>query len=239
MAKQSDATRLLAIGLLNYADDEGFFFADPKLVRNALRPFDDDSGMTTVSLRELSQIGYISLRDHSTHGAIGKVESFAQHQVINKAKPSIIKELHEYGSDTVVIPDGDGLEGKGKEQGTGNGREQGMEAKSAPAGEEDEVFKLWNSFDQLTKIAKVSKERKAKAKTRLGDPFFRERWKEAIALIHASPFLLGHNDRGWRADIDWFLKPESLTRIIEGKYGSAKKSTLEKETFFGPEYTQA
>jgi hypothetical protein len=117
MAKQSDATKLLAIGLLNLADDDGYFFAEPKLVRNAIRPFDDDSGITTVSLRELSELGYISIRKHPTHGDIGRVESFINHQVINKPKPSIIKALHDSGIDTVAIPYQDGLEGKGMEQG--------------------------------------------------------------------------------------------------------------------------
>ena len=88
MGRKSDATKLLAIGLLNVADDEGYFYADTKLIRNAIRPFDDDSGIVTVSLRELSEIGYVSIRNHPTHGDVGKVESFLDHQVINKPKKS-------------------------------------------------------------------------------------------------------------------------------------------------------
>lgn len=116
MAKMSDPTKLLAIGLLNLADDDGYFYADPKMVRNALRPLDDDSRITTVSLRELSEIGYIELVEHPTHGQIGKVVSFRDHQVINKPKASIIKQLHDYGINTVSIPDEERLEGKGKER---------------------------------------------------------------------------------------------------------------------------
>lgn len=37
-------TRLMAIGLLNLADDEGYFYANPILIRAALFPFVDDSG---------------------------------------------------------------------------------------------------------------------------------------------------------------------------------------------------
>jgi hypothetical protein len=111
----SDASKLLAIGLLNLADDEGYFFADPRMVRNALRPMDDDSGIATVSLRELSEIGYISVKKHPSHGDIAKIESFLSHQVINKPKPSTIKELYDYGSATGAIPEGYRLEGKGME----------------------------------------------------------------------------------------------------------------------------
>jgi len=115
MIRQSDATKLLAIGLLNLADDDGYFYADPKAVRNSIRQNDDDSRIATVSLRDLSEIGYISIRNHATHGPIGKIESFAAHQVINKPKPSKIKALYEYGIDTVLIPDEERLEGNGTE----------------------------------------------------------------------------------------------------------------------------
>jgi hypothetical protein len=123
MAAQSDVTKLLAIGLLNYADDEGYFYSDPRMVRNAIRPLDDDSRSTTVALRELSEIGYIQTCEHATHGVIGKVIAFEKHQVINKKTPSKLKPLFEqvtqgnsdYGSATVVLP-----EDYRPEQGTGN-----------------------------------------------------------------------------------------------------------------------
>jgi len=145
MGRKSDATKLLAIGLLNVADDEGYFYADAKLIRNAIRPFDDDSGITTVSIRELSEIGYISIRNHPTHGDIGKVISFAEHQVINKPKRSKLKELHESGINTVSIPDEARPEGKGKEQGKeGNGRER--KEQLSPPFSSDQFKVAWDGW---------------------------------------------------------------------------------------------
>jgi hypothetical protein len=167
MIRQSDATKLLAIGLLNLADDDGYFYADPKAVRNSIRQNDDDSRIATVSLRDLSEIGYISIRNHATHGPIGKIESFAAHQVINKPKPSKIKALYEYGIDTVLIPDEERLEGKGME---GNKEGKGNENMSADADEIDlftetettpkkkptgqyppEVIELWDMFPAMAR----------------------------------------------------------------------------------------
>ena len=122
MSKQSDSTKLLAIGLLNVADDEGYFFADARIIRNQIRPLDDDSGITTVSLRELSEIGYIEIKNHPTHGAIGFVPSFLSHQVINKSKPSKIKGLYTDGINTGSLPDESGPEGKGTGKGNGTGK---------------------------------------------------------------------------------------------------------------------
>ena len=201
---------MLAIGLLNYADDDGYFFADPKMVRNAIRPLDDDSGITTVGLRELSGIGYISIQNHTTHGPIGFIPSFSDHQVINKHKTSKIKELYDSGSDTVAIRDEYRLEGKGKER---KGKED------TPSGDSPNViFDYWNNSTTPKTIQARSTERIRAAKTRLNDPFFRDNWRTGIDMIPKCPFLMGQNERGWTADIDWFLSPKSLPKIIEGKY---------------------
>ncbi len=112
---------------------------------------------------------------------------------------------------------------------------EGKAKAKTPSGE-DEVFEKWNSIPELPKIAKISPSRKAQAKTMLSESFFAENWRAGMDAIASTPFLLGKSDRGWKADIDWFLKPDSLARIIEGKYGDAKKSTLEKETLFDASY---
>ena len=101
-----------------------------------------------------------------------------------------------------------------------------------PNKEDDEdVFQFWNSFPQLPKVMRISKERKAKMRTRLKDAFFRDNWRQGIEIIPTRPFLIGQNDRGWKADIEWFMQPDSLTKIIEGKYaqtpnGKPAKSTI-------------
>lgn len=88
-----DTARLLAIGLLNYADDEGYFLAAPSLVRASLRPFDDESTTTRRALETLQKVGWIRLgKDHEGRD-IGIVVNFAKHQKIDRPKPSILKCL--------------------------------------------------------------------------------------------------------------------------------------------------
>lgn len=121
MSEVSEAACLLAIGLLNYADDEGYFNANPKLIKAAIFPIRDQSGSIPVLMRELSSVGYISLFSGHDGKIYGLVNNFAKHQVINKAKKSIIRDLcvlpYEYGTDTEQLPpgkEGKGKEGKGK-----------------------------------------------------------------------------------------------------------------------------
>lgn len=155
MSKQSDSTKLLAIGLLNVADDEGYFFADARMIRNAIRPLDDDSRITTVSIRELSDIGYIEIRNHPTHGAIGYVPSFLIHQVINKSKPSKIKGLYADGINTVSIPYSSGLEGKGME---GNGTGKGKDNSCPISSDEKECAFIWSNIPSASKMRSSKKQ---------------------------------------------------------------------------------
>jgi len=224
MSRQSEAAQLLAIGLLNYADDDGYFFADPAMVRNALRPRDNDYGSTTVLLRELDGIGYIHRKNHPTHGQIGFIISFADHQVINKRKPSLIKALYDYGIDTVVLPDSyrpewKGMEGNGME---GKGTRDALVADATLSPIENDLIAEWSKYSALPKIQSIGKDRKRLISARGNDQFFRHNFPAAIKLIAESKFCCGDNDRGWKATFDWLLHPATITKIMEGKYDGKK-----------------
>lgn len=150
LAKVSAEACLLAVGLLNHCDDEGYFNANPKLVEADVFPLRELSGKTTVLIQELVSIGYINLFSGSDGKTYGHIVSFERHQVINKKKPSIIKDLcelpYEYGTDTVAVPVGKERNGKG----TGKER-NGNDA--ADAAFDD----FWNAYDK--KVAKPAAEK--------------------------------------------------------------------------------
>lgn len=81
----------------------------------------------------------------------------------------------------------------------------------------DEFRKTWNESGFAT-CRKLTKNRVAALKARLKDADWRENWRTAIAKIKASSFCRGESDRGWKAEVDWFLKPDTFTKIMEGKY---------------------
>jgi hypothetical protein len=45
-------------------------------------------------------------------------------------------------------------------------------------------------------------------------------WRAALAAIRASPFLLGKNDRGWRADFDFAIQAKSCNKLIDGAFNA-------------------
>lgn len=126
LSRVSDRARLLAIALLNLADDEGYFLADPALVRNFARPLDAGTEETHGAITELSVIEWIKVRDHASHGRVGHVVNFTKHQRINRPSTSeLSKYFRDSAADSVSVhgsitershPEGKGREGKGKER---------------------------------------------------------------------------------------------------------------------------
>lgn len=119
IARLPDEVQLLALALLNYADDQGYFRATPSLVRSACRPFTEDSVSTHGCLTTLEKAGWIEVRNHPEQGPIGWVVNFTKHQAINR--PSQSKLAGYWDS---VSAHGGLTEDSVQEQGTGN-REQG------------------------------------------------------------------------------------------------------------------
>lgn len=129
LGKLPDNTRLLALALLNYADDDGFFLADPALVRGECMPFEKDYRRITVSLRELSSAGWIKLSSETEMGVIGVVVNFGRHQVVNKPRKSTLSQYFNSGSPTGELPEASLPEWNGKDkEGNRNGKDKGREA---------------------------------------------------------------------------------------------------------------
>ena len=81
----------------------------------------------------------------------------------------------------------------------------------------------WNDMAKaagLPTIREMTAGRRKAFRSRWGQPSWRDAWEEALGRIPTAPFLCGENARGWRASVDWFLRPDSVNGILEGKYDS-------------------
>lgn len=88
-----------------------------------------------------------------------------------------------------------------------------------------EAVSAWNALADDVGLAKVQRVTDARAKAlrlRLRECGGIEGWNGALAKIRGSPFLLGQNDRGWRADLDFLCKPSSFVKIMEGTYDGTR-----------------
>lgn len=129
MAALPEFTRLLAIALLNYADDEGYFYANPTLIRGAIFPFVEESGTIPRAIGELSILGYLRIGKDREGREIGHIVNFSLHQKGDKFKESKLKKLAIFPDSSPTpprpIPDQSPLD-----QGSGI-RDQGREVEAA------------------------------------------------------------------------------------------------------------
>lgn len=79
----------------------------------------------------------------------------------------------------------------------------------------------WNSVAGavgLAKISALSGERPTHLRTRLKELGSLGEWLSAVNAIRDQPFLFGQNDRKWRANFDWFVKPANFSKVVENTY---------------------
>ena len=90
-------------------------------------------------------------------------------------------------------------------------------------------FNLWNELSKPpmakvnTSMLKPSSQRVRSAKERLKEIPDLNYWRGVIEHVVASDFCKGQNDRGWVADVDFLLRPDTHLKVMEGKYGLKKK----------------
>ena len=77
---------------------------------------------------------------------------------------------------------------------------------------------------KLPAIKTVTDTRKKAVRARIAQ-YGKESIVEAFRNVLASPFLLGDNDRSWRADFDWIFKPANYTKILEQRYNGNRTDT--------------
>lgn len=127
LSEVCETARLVAIGILNLSDDEGWFKAHARLIESALFPLTEPSVNIHECLNQLINIGYISLHIGSDGKQYGNVVNFTKHQKVNRPSKSKIKDLIDFTENSMSSH---GALTVGKEQGTGKGtgnREQGKE----------------------------------------------------------------------------------------------------------------
>lgn len=84
---------------------------------------------------------------------------------------------------------------------------------------------IWNeTCSNLPKALVVGGSRLRSLQARRRDPFWRENFKAACEKVSESNFCNGatNSDRAWVATFDWMLQPDTVPKVMEGKYDNRK-----------------
>lgn len=78
---------------------------------------------------------------------------------------------------------------------------------------------------QLPRVVALSGARRRKIAARIHDHPLAW-WQGVFVRAAKVPFLAGENDRGWRADLNWFIaNDENALKVLEGKYDGSPRRT--------------
>jgi len=89
----------------------------------------------------------------------------------------------------------------------------------------DEFVTAWNATAAASgwiECRKLTRARENQLRLRMKDEFWAASWRDALAKAGPIPGLRGSNDRRWRANVDWFLRPGTVVKIVEGFYDAWK-----------------
>jgi hypothetical protein len=81
--------------------------------------------------------------------------------------------------------------------------------------------RFWNQMAGevgLPEVRALTGERSKHLAARLKDIGSLGEWFASVNAIKDQPFLTGRNDRKWRANFDWFVKPSNFSKVIENTY---------------------
>lgn len=87
-------------------------------------------------------------------------------------------------------------------------------------------FDAWNRMagkSRAHRADRLTEKRRRAAKARI-EEYTELIIRDAIAAVPSKPWLMGINERGWCADIDWILRPDSIARLREGKYDHGNRT---------------
>ena len=101
---------------------------------------------------------------------------------------------------------------------TNNYKDIGEEKKASIPYEK--IRNLYNEIAKsLPKCLKLSENRKKHIAARWNEYGGElETFEMLFTKAEASSFLTGNNDRGWNASFDWLMKPDNMTKVLEGRY---------------------
>jgi hypothetical protein len=91
------------------------------------------------------------------------------------------------------------------------------------------VVDLWNSFNN-PKISRLTDKRRTLIK-KLCKEFTLEQIEKVFKKVSTIPFLVGENERNWRADLEYTAKPDKFLKILEGGWDATAVTTAGSTSF--------
>lgn len=248
LGELSPLHRLFYAGLWCHADREGRLEDRPKYLKAVILPYDDgDADLMLNDLASHGFVvryvvdgrRLLAIPAFSKHQQPHKKErpsTLPAPTPTEPRAPPLVVVSDEHGESTVPVHDEHPADNVASRAVFGLGEKPclgevgGGEGASAPArappvlapGQPMALQALWNSeaHEDLPRWEELTDDRRKHARARLKERAMDgpKGWREVVRRISASAFCRGTNDRGWKADADFLLRPGTAAKVLEGKY---------------------
>ena len=103
-----------------------------------------------------------------------------------------------------------------------NTRDSSGEA-APPGANFTEFVSIYNEICTNLPQCKLLTEKRKRAIRAFCKQLSAEKWEEVCQLANSSPFCTGDNDKGWKADFDFLIRPDKATNVLEGRYCNERR----------------
>lgn len=223
--KLSNLAKIVFIGLFSLADDEGRGRANPVYLRTTLFPYNEgmrsaDIEKTLYEISSNMSVVFYSYDGNSYYSLL----SWDTFQKIDRATDSKLPAFDENNENIQRLFDDNST--STRRALAPNIKEDNKNIKE----KEDKgirIVEIYNTYcTNLPQVQKITEKRTKVIKSFLKE-FSLEQFEEICKIANVSEFLTGNNDRNWKADLDFILRTDKATAILEGKYNQKKKDKLD------------
>ena len=113
---------------------------------------------------------------------------------------------------------GGGLKSPGLE----NPKEEDLRPPPPEAPTPEELLAAWNAVPGFEHAREMTEGRRRSLRARCRSRVWLRDWRGALVKASGLPFCLGQGERRWVANLDWFLRPDTVNKILEGHYDAVR-----------------
>lgn len=211
-------SKLVFIGLFSNADDEGRGKASPAYIKAVLFPYNDDLRIADIEKALLEISSKMSVIFYSCNeNKYYTLTSWNTFQKIDKPTDSKIPSYDETNPNIrLLFAEGSSKPSRGVPPKRKEDNRKEIEEKRK------EIKEIYNSIcTNLPQVQKLTDKRN-KAIDNFLKEFTKEQFLEICKTANCSGFLIGENERHWKADFDFLMRTDKATNILEGKYNNSK-----------------
>lgn len=208
---------------------EGFIKYDsilPSNIEELSMILDEDINIVTLLIKALQQVGAIEILDD------GSFYMIAMQDLIGKegASAERVRKFRERQKQNEIkmLPCNTNVTNCNTEIEKEKEKEIELDIeKDKKINKYNDVVEIYNTYcTNLAQVQKLTEKRKI-AINKLLKEINLEQFKEICAIANKSDFLTGNNDRNWKADFDFIIRPDKAVSILEGKYSYKQKDKMD------------